>query len=168
MMRFLLFGSIYLLISVFSEASEIQFPYPSPAEFSLKASTSIKSVYEALRMNDLPASRQRLTHIRQTSAEIQEQSLANFYLCLLHLDLDQVDRAKRYLDALKRAPMDESVKNRAQALYDVRGLVLPQKAAMESGKKFIFIGITIRRQFRDQKLYLDDLLASNQIHAKRS
>lgn len=119
MMRFLLFGSIYLLISVFSEASEIQFPYPSPAEFSLKASTSIKSVYEALRMNDLPASRQRLTHIRQTSAEIQEQSLANFYLCLLHLDLDQVDRAKRYLDALKRAPMGESVKNRAQALYDV-------------------------------------------------
>ena len=125
MMRFLLFGSIYLLISVFSEASEIQFPYPSPAEFSLKASTSIKSVYEALRMNDLPASRQRLTHIRQTSAEIQEQSLANFYLCLLHLDLDQVDA--QTLSCFEGAPMDESVKNRAQALYDVHGLVLPQK-----------------------------------------
>ena len=101
------------------KASEIQFPYPSPMEFNLEASTSIKSVYEALRMNDLPASRQRLTHIRQTSAELQEQSLANFYLCLLHLNLDQVDRAKRYLDALKRAKYAESVKNRAQALYDI-------------------------------------------------
>ena len=100
MLRFLLFSSLGLYILLVSEASEIQFPYPSPTEFELKASTSIKSVYEALRMNDLPASRQRLTHIRQTSAELQEQSLANFYLCLLHLNLDQVDRAKRYLDAL--------------------------------------------------------------------
>ena len=119
MLRFLLFSSLYLYISIVLEASEIQFPYPSPKDFNLEASTSIKSVYEALRMNDLPASRQRLTHIRQTSAELQEQSLANFYLCLLHLNLDQVDRAKRYLEALKRAAINEAVKNRAQALYDV-------------------------------------------------
>ena len=119
MLRFLLFSYLYLYISIVLEASEIQFPYPSPKDFNLEASTSIKSVYEALRMNDLPASRQRLTHIRQTSAELQEQSLANFYLCLLHLNLDQVDRAKRYLEALKRAAINEAVKNRAQALYDV-------------------------------------------------
>ena len=119
MLRFLLFTALHLLGLGILKASEIQFPYPSPAEFQLEASTSIKSVYQALKMNDLPASRQRLTHIRQTSAELQEQSLANFYLCLLHLNLDQVDRAKRYLDALKRAAVADTLKDRAQALYDI-------------------------------------------------
>jgi len=119
MLRFLLFGYLCLSILVVSEASEVQFPYPSPTEFSPQASTSIKSIYEGLRMNDLPASRKRLTHIRQTSAELQEQNLSNFYLCLLHLNLDQVDRAKRYLDTLNRATTSESIKNRAQALYDI-------------------------------------------------
>ena len=57
----------------------------------------------------------------------------------MHLDLDQVDRAKRYLDALKRAPMDESVKNRAQALYDVHvALVLPQKRQWNRAKIYFY------------------------------
>lgn len=100
-------------------ASEIQFPYPPTQDFSMTASASIKSVYEALRMNDLPASRDRLIHIRQNSEDPNEQGWSNFYLCLLHLNLDQVDRAKRYLDVLKRKAIPAQIKNRAQATYDI-------------------------------------------------
>lgn len=100
-------------------SSEIPFPYPATQEFNLAASASIKSVYEALRMNDLPASRDRLVHIRQSSADPSEQAWANFYLCMLHLDLDQIDRAKRYLDVLNRTEAPEPLKVRARTSYDI-------------------------------------------------